>query len=364
MAESPVKLSAIEKSYGDNRVVANLDLEVRPAEFVTLLGPSGCGKTTTLNIVAGFVTPDSGTVRLQGREVTHAPTFERDIGLVFQDYAIFPHMTVADNIAFGLKMRKRPAAEIAKRVSDALDLVRLQGLGARMPQALSGGQRQRVALARALVINPTVLLLDEPMSNLDLKLREEMRLEISRLQRRLGIPTILVTHDQSEALAVSDRIAVMNGGRIEQIGTPTEIYGRPATRFVAEFIGSMNFLAGSAVEAVEEGEQGLVRVGAAAYRMRAAATLFRDNAVAVAVRPERCALSASPGVGPDVLSIAGRVVQQVYLGSNVEVYLATDVGPCVVTIPGDGKPADYATGSEWFVTAKTSDCAAFLAPSA
>ena len=208
------------------------------------MGPSGCGKTTTLSLIAGFIEPDRGSIELAGRHVEAAPPFRRDIGLVFQDYALFPHMDVAANVGFGLRMRRIPKAEAARRVAEALDLVQLSHLGARRPAALSGGQRQRVALARALVIRPAVLLLDEPLSNLDLKLREEMRLEISAVQRRTGVTTILVTHDQGEALAVSDRIAVMRAGRIEQIGRPGEIYEHPATRFVAEFIGTMNFFPG------------------------------------------------------------------------------------------------------------------------
>ncbi|MEJ0020146.1 MAG: ABC transporter ATP-binding protein [Acetobacteraceae bacterium] len=242
MAEPALQLVSLTKRFGAATVVDAIDLAVAPGEFVTLLGPSGCGKTTTLNMVAGFLAPDGGAIRLQGKPVESLPPFRRDLGLVFQDYALFPHMSVAENVGFGLRMRRVPRAEIARRVSDALALVQLVGLGERRPLQLSGGQRQRVALARALVIQPAMLLLDEPLSNLDLKLREEMRVEISMLQRRLGIATIFVTHDQGEALTMSDRIAVMRAGRIEQIGTPSEIYERPATRFVAGFIGTANLI--------------------------------------------------------------------------------------------------------------------------
>ena len=232
--EPALRLVGIEKHYPGAVAVAGVDLAVEEGEFVTLLGPSGCGKTTTLSLVAGFFPPTRGEIWLKGRHVEGLPSFKRDIGVVFQDYALFPHMTVAENVAFGLRMRKVASADIAKRVAQALDLVKLAGLGDRRPLQMSGGQRQRVALARALVINPAVLLLDEPLSNLDLKLREEMRVEIAALQRRLGITTVFVTHDQGEALVMSDRIAVMNAGRIEQIGSPADIYERPATRFVAQ----------------------------------------------------------------------------------------------------------------------------------
>jgi putative spermidine/putrescine transport system ATP-binding protein len=249
VAEPALRLVGIEKHYGPTVAVAGIDLDVIEGEFVTLLGPSGCGKTTTLGLIAGFFHPTAGEIYLKGRPVVDLPSFQRDIGVVFQDYALFPHMTAAENVAFGLRMRKVPPAEIAKRVADALDLVQLAGLGERRPLQMSGGQRQRVALARALVINPTVLLLDEPLSNLDLKLREEMRVEIASIQRRLGITTVFVTHDQSEALVMSNRIAVMNAGRIEQIGDPSDIYERPATRFVAEFIGRMNLFSGQVTAA-------------------------------------------------------------------------------------------------------------------
>jgi putative spermidine/putrescine transport system ATP-binding protein len=244
VAEPALQLAGLTKRFGALTAVNAIDITVAQGEFVTLLGPSGCGKTTTLNMIAGFITPDRGIIRLQGRAVESLPPFRRDLGLVFQDYALFPHMTVAENVGFGLRMRRVPRAEIAERVAQALDLVQLGGLGERRPLQLSGGQRQRVALARVLVIRPAMLLLDEPLSNLDLKLREEMRVEISTLQRQLGIATVFVTHDQGEALTMSDRIAVMRDGRIEQIGTPTDIYERPASRFVAGFIGAANLING------------------------------------------------------------------------------------------------------------------------
>src|SRR3954468_647380 len=241
---SELRLGGLEKRYGSTVAVVGVDLEVREGEFMTLLGPSGCGKTTTLGLIAGFFAPTHGEIYVDGRAVAGLPPFRRDIGVVFQDYALFPHLTAAQNVAFGLRMRNLPAPDIAARVREALELVQLSGLGERRPLELSGGQRQRVALARALVIRPAILLLDEPLSNLDLKLREEMRVEIAELQRRLKITTVFVTHDQGEALVMSDRVAVMNAGVIEQIGAPADIYERPASRFVAEFIGRMNFFPG------------------------------------------------------------------------------------------------------------------------
>src|SRR5688572_4868967 len=298
-----------------------MDLEVRDGEFLTLLGPSGCGKTTTLGLIAGFFPPTQGEIYLKGRPVADLPPFRRDIGVVFQDYALFPHMTAGENVAFGLKMRNLPKAEIGERVREALDLVQLAGLAERAPLQLSGGQRQRVALARALVIRPTVLLLDEPLSNLDLKLREEMRIEIAGLQRRLGITTVFVTHDQGEALVMSDRIAVMNAGRIEQIGRPAEIYEKPASRFVAEFIGRMNF--------------------------------FQANGKTVAIRPERARLSGEqPSSG---FARHGTVRNVLYLGATLEYHLDLQGERALVEAPNDGGAPPFRAGDAvWFSAAPES----------
>jgi ABC-type Fe3+/spermidine/putrescine transport system ATPase subunit len=239
-----IRLEAIAKSFdGETRVVDAVSLDIAPGEFFSLLGPSGCGKTTTLRMIAGFETVDAGRILVGSRDMTDVPAHKRDMGMVFQSYALFPHRTVAENVAFGLRMRGVGRAEIAERVRGALDLVALSRFADRRPNQLSGGQQQRVALARALVIRPLVLLCDEPLGALDRKLRQQMQVELKHLQQRLGVTLLFVTHDQEEALAMSDRMAVMRAGRIEQIGTPAEIYDRPRTRFVADFIGEINLLA-------------------------------------------------------------------------------------------------------------------------
>src|SRR6266550_8423212 len=240
-------LQSLTKRFGDVTVVDGLSLGVEKGEFVSLLGPSGCGKTTTLQMIAGFVEPTSGAVRLEGRDLLAMKPSRRGLGIVFQSYALFPHMTVAENVAFGLEMQGVAAAERARRVGETLELVGLAAFSGRFPRQLSGGQQQRVALARALVIRPQILLLDEPLSNLDAKLREEMQIELRQIQRTVGTTTILVTHDQAEAMALSDRIVVMNHGRAEQIGPPHEAYERPATPFVASFLGRTNLVGGATV---------------------------------------------------------------------------------------------------------------------
>jgi putative spermidine/putrescine transport system ATP-binding protein len=319
MAETALQLTALTKRFGKLTAVDAIDLAVAQAEFVTLLGPSGCGKTTTLNMIAGFIAPDSGGIRLQDRSVETVPPFRRDLGLVFQDYALFPHMTVAENVGFGLRMRRTSRDEMARRVDEALDLVHMKGLGERRPMQLSGGQRQRVALARALVIRPAMLLLDEPLSNLDLKLREEMRVEISALQRRLGIATVFVTHDQGEALTMSDRIAVMRDGRIEQIGTPTDIYERPATRFVAGFIGTANLI---------EGAEGVT-----------------------VIRPERLRLSKAGQAPPCTRCWPVRLEHVAYIGPRLELRLqAADGTQLQAEMVNDGS-ATWSAGdaaTAWF----------------
>jgi len=237
-----VRLESVRKSFGDVVAVDGVDLEIPAGEFFTLLGPSGSGKTTTLRLVAGFEQPDGGRIYLRGKDVTDLPPYDRDVNTVFQDYALFPHMAVAENVEYGLRIRKIPKGQRRERVEDALAMVQLTGFGKRKPSQLSGGQRQRVALARAIVNRPQVLLLDEPLGALDLKLRQEMQIELKRIQQEVGITFVYVTHDQEEALTMSDRIAVFNDGRIEQVGPPADLYERPATEFVASFVGISNTL--------------------------------------------------------------------------------------------------------------------------
>jgi len=296
---------------GGTRAVDALTLEIAAGEFFSLLGPSGCGKTTTLRMVAGFEAPDAGRIAVAGRDVTALPPEKRDMGMVFQNYALFPHRTVAENVGFGLRMRKVPGAEARERVQRALEMVRLTGMEERRPAQLSGGQQQRVALARAIVINPTVLLCDEPLGALDKKLRQAMQFELKALHRRLGLTLIYVTHDQEEALTMSDRIAVMRAGRIAQLGAPREIYDRPSSRFVADFIGDTNILEGVA-------EGGVLRL-AGGWASPLPASLSGKQAIAL--RPERVRL-VTPGSG-----LADANVEEAnFLGDSVLVKLAVPGG--------------------------------------
>ena len=298
-----IRLEGVEKRYGDVLAVAGIDLEVRDGEFFSMLGPSGSGKTTTLRMIAGFELPTAGRVLLHGEDVTGVPPFDRDVNTVFQDYALFPHMSVAENVAYGLTVRKVPRPERVTRVTEALRMVRLEGYERRRPLQLSGGQRQRVALARALVNRPRVLLLDEPLGALDLKLREEMQIELKAIQQQVGITFIYVTHDQEEALTMSDRLAVFRDGRIEQLGTPAEVYERPATRFVAGFVGTSNLLAGDVARQV----------------------LGREGTYTI--RPEKIQLSeVGQAVGPDEHSAIGRIRAVVYLGPDTRYNVALDAG--------------------------------------
>lgn len=288
MDEVSVELREISKRFGQTLAVDRVTLQIYKGEFFSLLGPSGCGKTTTLRIIAGFERPTSGELFINGRRATETPPQERDVNLVFQHYALFPHLTVEQNVAFGLEMQKLPRATIRERVGKVLELVRLDGLGSRFPSQLSGGQQQRVALARALVPEPSVLLLDEPLGALDLKLRQEMQLELKRLQRELKITFLYVTHDQEEALKLSDRLAVMHGGRVLQVGTPQEIYERPATRFVADFIGESNFLEGRVVHTA--GTRAVVQIGTLQTNVLSDSPLQINQPVTLALRPERIQL--------------------------------------------------------------------------
>lgn len=350
MASPALELKGLLKRFGSTAAVDGVNLSVAQGEFVTLLGPSGCGKTTTLNLIAGFISPDGGDIKLVGESVGDRPPFRRDIGLVFQDYALFPHMTVAENVGFGLKMRRVGSAEIEKRVTEALAMVQLAGLGARRPLQLSGGQRQRVALARALVIRPTMLLLDEPLSNLDLKLREEMRVEISNLQRRLGIAAVFVTHDQGEALTMSDRVAVMRNGRIEQIGSPTDVYERPATRFVAGFIGAINMLPAK-VESLEAGGFGRLSTPAGPATAKLPSGLGSGASATMTVRPERLRLAAANAAPEGSIAWLATVDTVIYLGARRELRLRLADGTMAVveaTNDGSGPWSVGDTLAAWF----------------
>jgi len=319
-----VSVEGLSKSFDGTPAVDDVSLEVRKGEFLTLLGPSGCGKTTLLNLIAGFLEPDRGEIFIDGDLVTRVPPYLRSIGMVFQSYALFPHMTVAQNVAFGLKMRKVPAAEIAKRVAEALDMVRMPQMGGRTPRQLSGGQQQRVALARALVINPKVVLLDEPFSAIDKNLRAEMQVELKQIQKRVGITTLFVTHDQSEALSLSDRIAVMSQGRIEQLSEPAHLYRSPATSFVASFIGDINRLTcriGPASGADTLLEIGTVRVRLPSSR---ADGLGPGSAAVLFLRPEELALV--PEADPAANLGTAVVETHVYQGTHVDIYVRCDDG--------------------------------------
>jgi putative spermidine/putrescine transport system ATP-binding protein len=282
-------ISHLEKSFGTNKVVKDFDLEIAKGEFVSLLGPSGCGKTTVLRMVAGFEEPSLGAIRIDGKDVVGLRPNQRNIGMVFQAYALFPNLTVAQNVAFGLKVKGIPKAEMDARVIEMLGLIGLPDLGGRYPFQLSGGQQQRVALARALAVRPQVLLLDEPLSALDAKIRVSLRTEIREIQRRLGITTIFVTHDQEEALSMSDRIVVMNGGIAEQVGTPFEVYNRPATEFVANFVGTLNTFDAK----VENASEGRISLDGVLMTLPRA---FRDGAnISIALRPEAVHLGRAEG---------------------------------------------------------------------
>jgi len=317
--EKMVELQNVKKHFGDFVAVAGVNLDIRAGEFLTLLGPSGCGKTTLLRMISGFETPTEGAVLLAGQDVTNLPPYRRDVNQVFQSYALFPHLSVADNVAFGLKMKKTPKGEIRQRVAKAIEMVSLAGFEKRKPSQLSGGQKQRVALARALVCEPKVLLLDEPLAALDAKLRRAMQIELKRLQTRLGITFLFVTHDQEEALVMSDRIAVVNKGRIEQIGAVGEIYHRPATPFVADFIGQANVLEARVVarhgEHVELQCKGLARITVAADGMNS------DPEILISIRPEKIRLSREPFHGRSVFEATVR--EQIFRGSTDQLLLET-----------------------------------------
>ncbi|MGI6495030.1 MAG: ABC transporter ATP-binding protein [Kiritimatiellia bacterium] len=318
-----VSINHLIKDFGDFRAVNDVCLDIRPGEIFFLLGPSGCGKTTLLRCVAGFHAPDGGTIAFDGRDITQTPPHQRDTGMVFQSYALWPHMTIAQNVAFGLEMRKVPRDEIRRRVKTVLEHVRIADRANSKPNQLSGGQQQRVALARALVIEPKCLLLDEPLSNLDAKLRLEMRIEIRRICKEAGLTALYVTHDQKEALAIADRLAVMRDGVIEQVGGPAEVYRTPRNRFVAGFIGEANFLEGHLRSL--SGDRAAVETPMGVFETRPPATSVESGSpAAVCVRPEGLTLlPADTGQQGNVLK--GRIVQSVYQGEIAQHVVAVDV---------------------------------------
>jgi putative spermidine/putrescine transport system ATP-binding protein len=307
LPDPAVELRGVSKHFGEVRAVDGVDLQIGQGEFFSLLGPSGSGKTTALRMIAGFESPTEGRVYLRGRDVTELPPYDRDVNTVFQDYALFPHMTVAANVEYGLMVKKVPARSRAERVAEALRMVRLQGFEKRKPAELSGGQRQRVALARALVNQPGVLLLDEPLGALDLKLRQQMQIELKAIQRRVGLTFVYVTHDQDEALTMSHRLAVMNDGRIEQIGSPAEVYELPASRFVAGFVGISNIVADASAQAIAGDD-----------------TPF-------SIRPEKIRLLGPGGsAGENECVASGRIDEVVYLGSTTRYIVSLDAGGVLV----------------------------------
>ena len=328
-------LEGLTKYYGSVAALVDLDLAIAQGEFISLLGPSGCGKTTTLQALAGFVEATRGRITLAGRDITRLPANQRGLGIVFQSYALFPHLTVAENVSFGLEMRRVPAAERAARVGRMLELVHLEALAGRYPRELSGGQRQRVAVARALVIEPPVLLLDEPLSNLDAQLREAMQFELRRIQRKLGTTTLMVTHDQAEALSISDRVVVMEAGRATQVDAPWRLYEHPRSEFISGFVGKTNLLPG-VLRRGAGGVTGAVVDLATGQQITVDPDGFADGAaVMVCLRPEKLFLLA-PGAGPGRLAV--RIEERFFLGSQWLYRLSSALGELELTSANDGSP--------------------------
>jgi putative spermidine/putrescine transport system ATP-binding protein len=335
-----IEVSGVAKRYGTSLAVSDVSFGVEQGHVLSLLGPSGCGKTTVMRMIAGLIQPSAGSISIKGRPVNQIPVHRRNVGMLFQNYALFPHLNVSRNIAFGLEMRGQSKKDAARKVEQALAMVRLEGFGERFPHQLSGGQQQRVALARALVIEPTVLLLDEPFGALDKKLRENMQIEMRQLQQRLGITTLMVTHDQDEALTLSDRIAVMRNGRIEQFGTPTEIYERPISRFVASFIGTSNFFRGRVTGKVNGGYTVECYDG---VKLGFHGTPPADPSVTVALRPEGILLS--PDVGETPTNGMRLVIEQiVYRGFNTHYHLRRQDGDPLIVIRQNAAGADAVAG--------------------
>ena len=330
-----VSISDVTKKFGDFTALHALDLEIQEGEFLTLLGPSGCGKTTTLRLIAGFIQPTSGTIYLGDDDVTGVAPQHRRIGMVFQDYALFPHMTVRENIGFGLEERRYDKHRIPERVDELLELIRLPDMGDRYPAEVSGGQRQRIAVARAVAYPPRVLLMDEPLGALDLKLREAMQIEIRRIQQELGITTVYVTHDQTEAMNMSDRIVVMNEGVIEQLGSAEAIYQRPASRFVADFVGQINLLPGTVVG--EEGEWVVIDAGGARIRAAKHDGVQGEAEVSIGIRPELFKAVDAAAAPEGMNALDGRIAGRTFAGNLLHVFVDLDDGTRVVL---EARPQD------------------------
>jgi putative spermidine/putrescine transport system ATP-binding protein len=346
-----IDIIAVTKSYdGKTRAVDAVDMRIHDGEFFSLLGPSGCGKTTTLRMIAGFETPTEGAIKVGGADVTHVPAHQRDMAMVFQNYALFPHRSVRENVGFGLRMRRMDRKTIARKVEEALAQMELAGYGDRRPAELSGGQQQRVALARAIVIEPRVLLCDEPLGALDKKLRQAMQFELKQLQKKLGLTMVFVTHDQEEALAMSDRIAVMHAGKVEQIGTPSDIYDRPATRFVADFIGDTNLFRG---EVIRDGARSVLQVDRA-LSIELAAAPDTIGVLSIALRPEKISLTATPA--PAGHGLDGVVESANFQGGSVLYRIETAGGRRLLAQqPNNGSHELFAAGAAVTLRWKPSD---------
>ena len=354
---SSVSLQNIVKRFGRFTAVHATNLDIPEGEFVTLLGPSGCGKTTNLRMIAGLLDPSEGEILIGGRRVNDVPIHKRNLGLVFQNYALFPHKTVAENVAFGLNYRDVPKSDIPRLVQDALDLVQLPDVGARYPKALSGGQQQRIALARAIVIQPDVLLLDEPLSALDANLREDMRVELKRIQDRIGVTTVFVTHDQSEALAMSDKIVVMSAGRVEQVGTPEEVYNKPASAFVANFLGASNILPARCKGTDPDGVALDVDVfGAVTVPADKATGLAERAAGKLVLRAEKLILMGEDSPPGDMVTAAATVETVDYQGQTVRYFVRVGDTQLQAINMIDGRP--FAQGQAVRVGFRGKDCAA------
>lgn len=352
-ARGSLVMSSLTKRYGDRTALATLDLTVRSGEFFTLLGPSGSGKTTTLMLIAGFAEPDSGQITLDSASLVGIPPERRNIGVVFQNYALFPHLDVFGNMSFPLRIRGMGRSEIAERVRDSLEMVGLGGYERSYPSQLSGGQQQRVALARAIIFEPSILLMDEPLGALDRRLRLQLQVELRRLQRQLGVTVVYVTHDQEEALSMSDRIAVLSAGRLEQVGTPQEVYERPRSNFVADFIGDSNTFAAQCVSASAQSCELRTADGMTVY-YEAPGAPDRGESVTVVIRPEALAVDTGPGTSPNCW--AGVVDEVMYLGAQTKCWVALTAGPRLMVIGSaraQGRP--LSPGSPVTVSCRPSD---------